>query len=280
MNDANFALVLFRFNKTDIMKKIIAFCLVLLLAACARVPISNRKQVNLLAESELIEMSKVEYNSFLSQHQVVNYGEQYEMVKRVGEKLAAAATEFLDKEHKLHRVQGFEWEFSLVESNELNAWCMPGGKICFYTGILDVCQDEQGVAVVMGHEIAHAIARHGNERMSKGGMVNLGGQILDVAISQQSESARYLLLNAYGIGAQVGYILPFSRKHELEADMMGLVFMKLAGYDVNEAEDFWKRMSEKGGSVPEFLSTHPNDEKRAQEIRDFINSDDFRHYTN
>ncbi|MFT6716332.1 MAG: putative Zn-dependent protease [Saprospiraceae bacterium] len=262
------------------MKKILPLIfLMVMLFSCTRVPISGRKQMNLLSEQSLIEMSKEQYAEFLSESEVITYGEEVEMVKRVGAKMAKATELFLKQVNALDRVKGFEWEFNLVQNGQLNAWCMPGGKICFYSGILQVTQDETGLAVVMGHEIAHAIARHGNERMSKGGVVNLGGQVLDVAISQQSEAARYLLLNAYGIGTTVGYVLPFSRKHELEADMMGLVFMQLAGYDASKAVDFWKRMSENGASVPEFLSTHPNDETRVQKIREFLESDDFWKYT-
>ena len=262
------------------MKNIISFTfLLVLLISCARVPISGRKQMNLLSERELIEMSKKQYTEFLANSDVVTSGENMKMVKRVGEKMAKATEEFLTKTNGLKRVQGFEWEFNLVQNDEMNAWCMSGGKICFYTGILNMTLDETGLAVVMGHEIAHAIARHGNERMSKGGMVNLGGQVLSVAVSQQSDAAQYLLLNAYGIGTTVGFVLPFSRKHELEADMMGLVFMRLAGYDATKAVDFWKRMGADGAEVPEFMSTHPNDEKRAQKISEFVESDEFWRHT-
>lgn len=251
----------------------------LLQISCTKVPISDRKQMNLLSESSLISMSEQEYQKFLSEQTVIEYGQQAEMLKKVGNDLALATKKFLEKENALERIAGFNWEFNLVESSELNAWCMPGGKICFYTGILDVTQDETGLAVVMGHEIAHAIARHGNERMSKGAMVDLGGQALNIAVAEQSETARYLLLNAYGVGATVGYILPFSRNHELEADMMGLVFMQLAGYDAKKAVEFWERMAAKGSGGPEFLSTHPSDEKRISEIKEFLNSDKFYRLT-
>jgi predicted Zn-dependent protease len=262
------------------MKKIISvFCVLIVFVSCSKVPISGRNQMNLMSEQELIEMSKAEYATFLAGSEVMKYGDEAEMVRRVGEKIAGATERFLAKNNGSERLKGFEWEFNLVKNEELNAWCMPGGKICFYSGILNVTEDETGLAVVMGHEIAHAIARHGNERMSKGGMVNLGGQVLDVAISEQSDAARSLLLNAYGIGATVGFVLPFSRKHELEADMMGLVFMQLAGYDAGKAVGFWKRMGKKGATVPKFLSTHPNDEKRAQKISDFLKSDSFWSHT-
>ncbi len=246
---------------------------------CSRVPISGRKQLSLVAESELISMSNEHYQGFLAESEVVTSGDQAEMLQAVGLKLAKATELFVKKYNASSRINGFEWEFTLVRNDQLNAWCMPGGKICFYTGILDVTEDETGMAVVMGHEIAHAIARHGNERMSKGALVNAGGQALDVAVSQKNEAARSLLLNAYGIGTQVGVMLPFSRLHELEADKMGLVFMQLAGYDATKAVDFWKRMSAKGAGGPEFLSTHPSDESRISEIEKFLNSTDFKKYT-
>ena len=261
------------------MLKVYVPLMLLLLSACVKVPISGRKQMNLLPEASLIDMSKQEYASFLSQSQVLNYGPEVDQVRTVGNKLKEATIQFLTKEHALDRVAGFEWEFNVVQSEELNAWCMPGGKICFYTGILDVTQGETGVAVVMGHEIAHAVARHGNERMSKATMVELGGTALNIAVSEQTEQARALMMNAYGIGATLGVMLPFSRKHELEADMMGLVLMQLAGYDAKEAISFWERMSAAGGEVPEFLSTHPSGQTRIQEIKEFLNSDKFYRLT-
>lgn len=246
--------------------------------SCTKVPISGRKQMNLLPESDLIVMSAEEYNKVLSSSDVANYGDQMEMIKRVGQKLSTATETFLAAQNQSKRLEGFKWEFNLINSPEVNAWCMPGGKICFYTGILDICEDETGVAVVMGHEIAHAIARHGNERMSKGSLVNFGGQALGVAVSQKSDAARALLLNAYGVGAQVG-MLKYSRSHELEADMMGLVFMQLAGYDARKAIDFWKRMAANGSGSLEILSTHPSDERRVSEIEQFLNSPDFKKFT-
>lgn len=235
--------------------------------------------MHLMDEARLIQMSSKEYSGFLAANEVVDYGAQAEMVKRVGNKLALATEKYLKEHNGSNRVKGFDWEFNLVRSEQMNAWCMPGGKICFYTGILDMTQDETGLAVVMGHEIAHAIARHGNERMSKGSMLNVGGEVLNVALSGNSDITRGLWLYAYGVSANVGVMLTYSRKHELEADMMGLVFMQLAGYDAKKAVDFWKRMAEKGGDVPEFLSTHPNDEKRAQKISEFLNSDTFLQHT-
>ncbi len=183
--------------------------LLVLFSACTKVPISDRKQMNLMPESSLISMSNQEYKAFLNTNKVVQNTADAEMVKKVGKKIAESATLYLKKHNGSKRVAGFNWEFNLVNNAEKNAWCMPGGKICFYTGILPYTLDETGMAVVMGHEIAHAIARHGNERMSSNALINLGGAALNVAITEQTKEAKDLMLNAYGVSATVGYLLPF-----------------------------------------------------------------------
>lgn len=169
------------------------------------------------------------------------------------------------------RISTFQWEFNLVKDATPNAWCMPGGKVVFYEGIMPVCMNEHGVAVVMGHEIAHAVARHGNERMSQGLITQLGGMALDVAIKEQPQQTQFIFLAAYGLGAQVGVMLPFSRKHEYEADRLGLIFLTMAGYNPEEAVKFWQRMSKMGSSnVPEYLSTHPISDKRVEALKKII----------
>ena len=246
---------------------------------CVKVPISDRKQMNLIPESSIVSMSNDEYKKFISSNKVVQNTADALLVKKVGKKLAESATAFLKKNKASKRVAGFNWEFNLVNNPEKNAWCMPGGKICFYTGIIPYTKDEVGMAVVMGHEIAHAIARHGNERMSEAALINLGGIALNVALTEQTQDARNLLMQAYGVSANVGLLLPFSRNHELEADQMGLVFMQLAGYDAKKAVDFWKRISTGGSSNLTFLSTHPSDQKRIAAIETFLNSAKFYRYT-
>lgn len=258
----------------------IFICVLFFIAiSCTKVPITQRKQMNLLSETSLISLSTKEYANFISQSKVIQNSADAALVKKVGQKLAESATAFLKSNNQIKRVQGYQWEFNLVENKEKNAWCMPGGKICFYTGILPYTKDETGMAVVMGHEIAHAIARHGNERMSSNTLINIGGAALNVAITEQNQQARDLLMSAYGVSASLGYLLPFSRVHELEADQMGLVFMQLAGYDAKKAIDFWKRMSQQESKNLEFLSTHPNDQKRIEEIEKFITSDQFYRLT-
>lgn len=257
------------------MKKLIVLSVVIaLVTACATVPITGRKQMNLLPESQMRSQAVTSYNQFLGQNPALPVNDQRaQQVKRVGEKVAAAAARFLKAKGASDRIAGFQWQFNVVESNEVNAWCMPGGKVVFYTGILPVCQDEDGIAVVMGHEVAHAIARHGNERVSQGLLVQGGGMALDfaTAYANQPEQTRTLFQQAYGLGTTVGAILPFSRLHESEADEMGLIFTAMAGYDPAKAVPFWKRMSAMGGQrPPEFLSTHPDPDKRSAKLAEQV----------
>lgn len=243
----------------------------ILLVGCTTVPISGRKQVNLYPESTMIEMSLTAYGEFLSENNVVgDYNQNAAMVKEVGQKISAAVEQYMKQINQTKRTEGFKWEFNLVDDPTVNAWCMPGGKVVFYTGIIPICNDATGVAVVMGHEIAHAVARHGNERMSQGVLIQGGGLALDVLTSEKPGLTRDLLLQSYGIGSQLGS-LAYSRNHESEADKMGMVFMAMAGYNPTEAGEFWKRMSQLGGAKPpEILSTHPSDEKRVRDIEAFL----------
>ncbi len=242
------------------------------IVACSKVPITGRKQLNMLPESEMIGMSLTEYHDFLSKNPVVptsNVNEQ--LVQRVGARISAAVETYMRQNKMAKRIEGYKWEFHLVESKEANAWCMPGGKVVVYSGILPYTQDETSLAFVMGHEIGHAVARHGNERMSQGLIAQAGGVALDVALSQKSQETRQLFASAYGAGATYGVILPYSRTHESEADKLGLVFMAMAGYNPEKAADFWVRMSKSGGAKPpEILSTHPSDETRIKEMKAFL----------
>ena len=212
-------------------------------------------------------MSASQYQQFLNENRPLSDQDQrVVMVRRIGDRLAKAATEFLGDHHASDRVSGFEWSFNVVDDPTVNAWCMPGGRVVVYTGILPITQDEAGLAVVMGHEIAHAIARHGSERMSQGMAVQGAGMTLEVLTAQSPSLANDLFLQSYGIGSQLG-MLAYSRKHESEADKMGLVFMALAGYDPRTAPSFWERMSALGGQKPpEMLSTHPSDETRMRDL--------------
>ena len=243
-----------------------------LLTACSTVPITGRSQLNLIPGSSMLSMSLQQYDQFLKEHKVSTNQEQTALVKRVGAKVQSAVERyFIDSGLKDH-LADYKWEFNLVEDKQVNAWCMPGGKVVVYTGILPIAKSEAGLAVVMGHEIAHAIAEHGNERMSQGLIAQMGGVALSTALSTKAAATRQLWMSVYGMGAQYGAILPYGRLQESEADHLGLIFMAMAGYDPNEAISFWERMAaQKGGKAPpEFLSTHPADATRIENIKRLI----------
>ncbi len=254
-------------------KIIIPLLLIVCAVSCTKVPVTGRRQMNLLPESELIQMSLTEYDKFMKQHPPLPDSDpNVQMVKRVGKNVQAAVDKFMkgNKKYK-KRIAGYKWQFNLTKDDKtINAWCMPGGKVMVYTGLLPVTVNETALAVVMGHEIAHAIARHGNERMSQGLLVQTGATVLSVALSSKSESTQELFNQSYGIASGLG-VLAYSRNHEMEADKLGLVFMAMAGYDPHEAVAFWERMAKasKGGGLP-ILSTHPSDEKRIEEIKKFM----------
>lgn len=255
------------------MKKYLIYGLILttVLVACSKVPITNRRQLNLLPESQMLGMSYAQYDQFLKENQLLSeHNEQTRTIKRIGNEMAQAVAEFLNKNGQAKRIKGYEWAFNLVQDELVNAWCMPGGKVVFYTGILPVCKDDNGIAVVMSHEIAHAIARHGNERMSQQLAIQLGGMSLATAMQEKPEVLQGIFNQAYGLGSSLG-ALAFSRNQESEADKMGLVFMAMAGYDPEEAIAFWERMSQLGGQKPpELLSTHPSDERRINDIKAYL----------
>ena len=223
--------------------------------------------MHLLAESQMIGMSVAAYDDFLSQSQVVPDSDpRTQMIKRLGANIQQSVMQYLAQTGNSKRIEGFLWDFNLVDDPAVNAWCMPGGKVVFYTGILDVAQGEAGTAVVMGHEIAHAVARHGNERMSSQLAIQAGGVTLAVLMDEKPEAVQNLFYTTYGIGTGLGS-LKFSRQHETEADQMGLIFLAMAGYDPREAPAFWERMGAGGGALPpEFLSTHPSHETRINDL--------------
>lgn len=246
--------------------------LALLTVSCTQNAITGRSQLQLLPEAELQSMAKTEYQSFLSQNKIVNtkVNKDAEMVKRVGNRIATAITDYYSGLGKGDILKGYQWEFNLVDSKDVNAWCMPGGKVVVYTGILPVTQNEAALAVVMGHEIAHAIAQHGNERMSQGLLAEGLGTIGSV-LTSGNPTVNNIFNTVYAPGAQIGVLLPNSRKQELEADQYGLIFAAMAGYNPNEAVPFWERMAKVGGGQkpPEFLSTHPSDETRIAKVKQY-----------
>ena len=256
------------------MWKKISFSLFMLLflLACTKNAFTGRKSLNLIPTATINQLSFSEYKTFLSQNKTLASGKEVDLVRRVGKDLKAATEVYYKSIGKASDLKNFAWEFNVVDDpNTVNAFCMPGGKVVVYTGILKVTQNEDALAVVMGHEIAHALANHGNERMSQGLVAQLGLTSLDLALSQKPAATRQLLMTAAGAGAQVGVLLPFSRKHESEADEIGLYLMAMAGYNPNEADPFWKRMNSMGGSrPPEFLSTHPDPAKRSDTLRRLV----------
>ncbi|MDE5420451.1 M48 family metallopeptidase [Labilibaculum sp. DW002] len=253
------------------MRNILITGFLLFAAACATVPITGRKQMNLFPENQMIATSLTQYDTFLSESKLSANKEQSAMVKSCGARIAKAVEQFMNEHGMSDRIANFAWEFNLVEDATPNAWCMPGGKVVFYTGILPYTQTEAGLAVVMGHEIAHAIARHGNERMSQQMGIQALGTGLSVLVNEKPAETQQIWMTAFGAVSNVGVMLPFSRSHETEADKMGLIFMAMAGYDPAVAVDFWKRMGESGGQKPpEFLSTHPADDTRVQNLRAFL----------
>jgi predicted Zn-dependent protease len=232
--------------------------------------VTGRNQLSLVSEPELQSMARQEYQTFLSANKVVSTSSNRdaEMVQRVGSRIAAAIKTYYDGKGQTSVLEGYQWEFNLVDNKEVNAWCMPGGKVVVYTGLLPISQNEAALAFVIGHEITHAVAQHGNERMSQALLQQLGGAALQVALANKPVETQNLFLTAYGIGSTVGGTLPFSRKEESEADKYGLYFAAMAGYNPQEAIPFWERMAAAGGAKPpEFLSSHPSDETRIVNIK-------------
>lgn len=244
----------------------------LLLMDCSTVPLTGRKQLSLIPESQINSMAFDSYEEVINKSTLSKNEKWNNWVREVGGDIKSGVRSYLKDEGQLEIVDDYRWEFNLIAEQTVNAWAMPGGKVAFYEGIMPICEDKGGVAVVMGHEIAHAIARHGSERMSQGLVQQLGGVALAVALRDKPQETQALFMGAYGIGSQVGVMLPFSRKHESEADRMGLIFMAMAGYDPREAPEFWKRMQQKsgGGAPPEFLSTHPSHETRIKNLNKWM----------
>jgi predicted Zn-dependent protease len=235
---------------------------VLLLAytavSCSSVALTGRQQLNLVPDSEMLSTSTQQYDQFMKENKASADSAGTQRIRRVGARIQAAVEEYARQTNHTKDLNGYAWEFNLVESKEVNAWCMPGGKVVFYSGIMPVCQDDNGVAVVMGHEVAHAVAKHGNERMSQGLLVQMGGTALGEALHSKPAATQQLML-------------PFGRAQESEADHLGLIFMSMAGYDPHHAVEFWQRMSEATGGAekpPEFMSTHPADANRIKKIQE------------
>jgi predicted Zn-dependent protease len=249
-----------------------AFLVMLVYQSCSTVPLTGRKQLSLVPESEMITMGLTNYTAFLKENTVSTDKANTALVNKVGKNISQAVIKYMTENNMQDRLDGYNWEFNLIKNDTTqNAWCMPGGKVVVYSGILPVTKDENGLAVVLSHEIAHAVARHGNERMSQELMVQMGGMALSEAVKNKPAETQSIFNTAYGVGSQLGVMLPYSRKHELEADKLGLIFMAMAGYDPSTAVAFWERMSSLGNSASlELLSTHPSDARRIEQIKNCL----------
>ncbi len=249
------------------MKKIVLILsLFLAVSACKVNPFTGQKTLNFYPNSQVFPMAFAQYDQFLEENKVIEDTSEAHMITRVGQRISSAAERWLAANGYPGYLNDYKWEYNLVKDETVNAWCMPGGKIVFYTGILPICQGETGVAVVMGHEVAHALADHGAQRMSAGTLQQIGAVAGNIAI--QDPEKRNMFNQAYGIGSQVGVMLPFSRGHETEADRIGLQIMAIAGYDPYEAAELWKRMKANSGgqAPPEFMSTHPSNDTRINNL--------------
>ena len=236
--------------------------------SCSSVPITGRRQLNLVSDSEVLSSSLTEYQGYMAAAKVSGNKVQSETVTRVGKRIAQATETYLRNNGLESEIKNFAWEFNLVQNNELNAFCMPGGKIVVYEGLMKIINSDDELAVVLGHEVAHAVAKHSNERMSQQVLASYGSNILSAAIANKSAAVQNVAGQVYGLGAQYGVMLPFSRKHESEADYMGLILMTMAGYSPDVAVGFWQKMSSSGGqSVPEIMSSHPSDATRIADIQ-------------
>ena len=255
------------------MKKLISLSLLMLfMISCSTVPITGRQRINIVSDAEILPASFAQYEGFLEENKISNDAKMTNEVRSVGKNISYAVDKFMRAHNMVSEANSYRWEFNLIEDKAVNAWCMPGGKVVFYTGILPICANTDGIAAVMGHEVAHAFAKHGQERMSTGTLLQLGGAAVALGTANKDPKTQQIWNTAFGLGAQFGIMLPFSRNHETEADKLGLVFMSMAGYNPQEAINVWIRMGQRaeGGAPPEFLSTHPSDETRIKNLKAYL----------
>jgi len=255
------------------MKKIISLVLLLIFViSCSTVPITGRKRINFMNDANVLPASFAQYEGFLKENKISKNVKMTNEVQTVGVRISKAVDKFMRANNMVSEANSYRWEFNLIEDQTVNAWCLPGGKVVFYTGILPICDNTDGIAAVMGHEVAHAFAKHGQERMSSGTLQQLGGVAVALGTSEKNNTTKQIWNTAFGITSSVG-LLAFSRTHETEADKLGMVFMIMAGYRPEEAINVWIRMSERAGSgkaPPEFLSTHPSNQTRIQNLKAYL----------
>ena len=254
------------------LKIIVVAALGVLIYSCATNPFTGQSTMALVSNSEILPSAFQQYSQFLSENKVVSGTADAKKVENIGTKIKVAAERWLNANGQAGYLNDYRWEYKLVESKDVNAWCMPGGKIVVYSGILPITKDDAGLATVLGHEVSHALANHGQQRMSAGLLQQLGGAGVAIATGGKSAETQQMAMQAYGAASQIGGMLPFSRNHETEADKIGLILMAIAGYNPDKAIEFWSRMSANAGgnAPPEFLSTHPADATRIANIRALI----------
>jgi len=252
-------------------KSIALITLLILMFSCATNPFTGKKTMAFVSNDQLFPAAFAQYNEVKSENEVITGTQNSEMIKRVGQRIAVAAERWLDANGYQGYLEDYKWEYTLIDSEQVNAWCMPGGKIAFYTGILPVAQNETGVAIIMGHEVAHALANHGQQRMSAA-YIQQGLAVAGNIALANDDQALSIFNQSYGVGSQVLGMLPFSRAHETEADKIGLYLSAIAGYNPEEAPELWKRMKALSGgqSPPEFMSTHPSNDSRIANLRDLV----------
>ena len=250
-------------------------CCSLILPSCSTVPITERKQLSIIPESRINSQAAAAYENFRSKAKLINKGSQLKKIREIGKKMEFAVSAFFDSQGRKDPTKNFEWDYLLVDNDKVvNAWCMPGGKIAVYTGLLKVTKNTDALSIVMGHEIAHAVARHSVERMSHAMTINLGTTVADIFLGGAINRTRNTVGQNTGLDIfQLGIMNPFGRKQETEADYLGLIFASLSGYDVRESVKLWQRMAEKnkGKEPPVFLSTHPSSKKRIENLNSWIN---------
>ncbi len=250
-------------------------CCSLILPSCSTVPITERRQLSLISEGRINAQAANAYEKFKDKSKLISTGTQIKEIKEIGKKMENAVSAFFKKENKEDPTENFDWEYVLVDDDKkVNAWCMPGGKIAVYTGILKVTKNTDALSIVMGHEIAHAVARHSLERASQAMTINVGTQVADIFLGGAINRTRQTVGNNTGLDIfKLGITNPFGRKQESEADYLGLIFSSLSGYKIKESINFWKRMDEnkKGKKIPEFLSTHPSSKRRVENLSNWIN---------
>lgn len=254
----------------NLKRVLVAATLLVVIVACKTNPFTGKKMMNFYSNDQLFPMAFQQYDQFLNENKVIKGTKDAEMITRVGERISVAAERWLNANGYEGYLKDYKWEYNLVDDKTVNAWCMPGGKIVFYTGILPVAENETAIAAIMGHEVAHALADHGGQRMSAGTIQQVGAVGVAVATGGKSSEEQQLWMQAYGLGSQVGGMLPFSRSHETEADKIGLILMAIAGYNPDEASKLWERMKAKSGgqAPPEILSTHPSNDSRIANLKE------------